>query len=107
MKTSSKTSVSKQTFWEKHIKHWQGSSLTQAEYCRRNNLKAKLFTYWKRRLKVATNEVLFVPVPIKLPRLEKPTYHIKVSVNDRYCLEVPDGFTPDTLEQILRVLEVR
>jgi hypothetical protein len=107
MKTTRKANDRKQAHWRKHIEQWQGSSLTQAEYCRRNNLKTRTFTYWKRRLKAATNEIRFVPVPIEPPRLEKPNPRIKISVNDHYRIEVPDGFNPDTLEQILRVLEVR
>lgn len=106
MKTTRKASDRKQAYWRKHIEQWQGSSLTQAEYCRRNNLKTRSFTYWKRRLKTVPSEIRFVPVAIELPRREKPNPLIKVAVNDRYCLEVPDGFTPDTLKQILRVLEV-
>ena len=29
----------KRQFWEDHVQAWQQSELTQAEYCRQNNLK--------------------------------------------------------------------
>ena len=29
----------KRQFWENHVQAWQQSGLTQAEYCRQNNLK--------------------------------------------------------------------
>jgi len=35
------------SFWDKHVKHWQNSGLSQSEYCRRNNIKEKAFGYHK------------------------------------------------------------
>ena len=29
----------KRIYWKQHIEHWQQTGLTQAEYCRRHNLK--------------------------------------------------------------------
>lgn len=105
MKSTGKRSYKKQRFWEKHIKLWKQGSLTQAEYCRQNNLKIKSFGYWKRRLKELTEEIRFVPVRFDLPDTEKPGTSLKVAVNGRYCIEVPDGFSSNTLKQVLRVLE--
>jgi hypothetical protein len=31
------------SFWDKHVKLWQESGLTQSEYCRRNNNREKAF----------------------------------------------------------------
>jgi hypothetical protein len=36
--------------WSEHIENWQASSISQAEYCRRNNLQQYKFSYWKRKL---------------------------------------------------------
>jgi hypothetical protein len=35
------------SFWEKHLKAWYNSGLSQAEYCRRNNIRVKAFGYHK------------------------------------------------------------
>jgi hypothetical protein len=106
MKESSRRSYRKRAFWEGHIGIWKGGSLSQAEYCRQNNLKEKSFTYWKRRLKVGEEEIRFVAVPYEIPPVMKSGMPIKVVVKDRYLIEVSDGFTPDTLRQVLGVLEV-
>jgi hypothetical protein len=36
-------------FWEHNIEHWQKSGVSQAAYCRSNQLKAHRFYYWRRR----------------------------------------------------------
>jgi hypothetical protein len=106
MMTKCKRSYKKQTFWEKHLKGWQNSSLTQVDYCRQNNLAIKSFGYWKRRLNdLAAEEIRFVPVAFDPPIATKPGTPLKVAVNGRYCVEVPDGFSPDTLKKVLCVME--
>jgi len=46
-----KTKTSRATYWQKHISQWSGSGLTQAEYCRQNNLSAAAFHWWKGHLR--------------------------------------------------------
>jgi len=36
--------------WRKHLMAWSGSGLSQAEYCRRHEVKAADFSWWKREL---------------------------------------------------------
>ena len=36
-------------FWQLHIKQWQASGLSQAEYCRQQALVIHQFTYWKHK----------------------------------------------------------
>jgi hypothetical protein len=41
----------KRELWGAHIKDRQQSGLSQADYCRRNNLQDhQLMTYWKNRI---------------------------------------------------------
>lgn len=37
--------------WESHIKSWEESSLSKAEYFRQENISCYAFNYWQRRLK--------------------------------------------------------
>ena len=48
-KTKKKTS--RAVYWQKHISQWSKSGLTQAEYCRRNEISAAAFHWWKRHLR--------------------------------------------------------
>ena len=36
--------------WRRHLAAWQGNGLSQAEYCRRNDLAPADFSYWKHEL---------------------------------------------------------
>lgn len=44
------TDTSRRPFWEKHLRAWSQSGLTQADYCRRHELSAPAFGWWKRKL---------------------------------------------------------
>jgi hypothetical protein len=37
-------------FWQRHIVAWRKTSLSQAQYCRRHDLSAAAFGWWKRQL---------------------------------------------------------
>jgi len=37
-------------FWQRHLQAWRKTSLSQAEYCRRQNLSVAGLGWWKRRL---------------------------------------------------------
>jgi hypothetical protein len=39
-------------FWERKIQQWQFSDFSQAEFCRREGLKANAFSYWKNRIRL-------------------------------------------------------
>ena len=38
-------------YWQRMLTAWEGSGLTQAEFCRRRGLKAVTFAWWKRQLR--------------------------------------------------------
>ena len=42
--------TSRRPFWQKHLRAWCRSSLTQAAYCRQHQLSAPAFGWWKRQL---------------------------------------------------------
>ena len=50
-------------FWKSHLESWAPSGLSQAEYCRRNNLNIPRFRYWKRKLTKENLPLEFVKVP--------------------------------------------
>ena len=52
----------KHQFWEDHVQAWEHSGLTQAEYCRQNNLKNHRWWYWRKRIShPPERDVTFVP----------------------------------------------
>jgi hypothetical protein len=43
-----------QQYWQSAIQKWTASGLSQAEFCRQNNIKPRRFYAWKNRLQPAT-----------------------------------------------------
>ncbi len=48
-------------FWQHHIAQWQASGLSQAGYCRQQELCAHQFSYWKRQLQEPCQSVVDKP----------------------------------------------
>ena len=43
-------------YWERLVRAWEQSGLSQAEFCRRRKIKPVAFGWWKRKLKGAANK---------------------------------------------------
>ncbi|MFC1524730.1 IS66 family insertion sequence element accessory protein TnpB [Thermodesulfobacteriota bacterium] len=94
--------------WLAHLKAWQKSGLSRAEYCRQHDLSYHALNYWKkktdRRQKAAFN---IVPVPaIRIAQVAAHNHPatVKVDLGRNLKIEVHDGFTPATLSQVVQVL---
>jgi hypothetical protein len=71
--------------WVKHIEDWKICGLTQAEYCRRKDLKQHVFTYWKKRLlERADRGSPFV----QLPAVTAPPPLLELRVTESGKLEI-------------------
>ncbi len=95
----------KEQFWRKHIDRWSSSKISQAEYCRRNDLSLRSFMYYRGRFQKESEPVSFVQVPAQVVGQVKPGVPPLAVVFGNDCrLEVRDGFNPVTLESAVRVL---
>ncbi len=90
----------KQQHWKAHIDGWKESGKTQAGYCREHELKIKTFSYWMRKLNKKPTAVKLVQVP-PLPITTTP---IRLILEDRFAIEINDGFNPATLSRIVEVV---
>ena len=100
--------VEKRKFWKEQIQSWQESSLTQTEYCRKNNLIPHRFTYWKRRIvKPAETPVSLVQVNMNANFNGKPmhTSPLRLVFREQYHVEIDRGFDPVTLQQLVYTLK--
>ena len=100
--------LERRKFWQSHIDAWAITGLSQAKYCRQNALKANRFTYWKRKFDRENLPVEFVRIPTK-PIKSTHFFHncgtpLRLTVDSRFTIEIPDGFSPATLEQVLLTL---
>ena len=98
----------KRTYWKQHIEHWQQTGLTQAEYCRRHNLKHYQLVYWKKRFVKTKTGVSFVALKLE-DLLDIPAQPDRASlclvVNDHFKIEIRAGFDPQLLRQLIFALQ--
>lgn len=97
----------KQEFWASHIESWKGSGLKQVEYCRHHNLIRHRFTYWKCKLYKKIEPLAFVPIPGNAIRSQIHSNNqasLKLNIGGVYQIEIGDGFSPDTLSNLVRTL---
>jgi hypothetical protein len=107
----------KLSYWPDHFDNWEKSGLSQAEYCRRHDLKYCLFHYWKRKLRKPpqpsvqseSKTINFVEVGSSLPF--GSGHSLRTAPGDFYrlwvggiCIEVGNKFNPQSLSQLLRCL---
>ena len=97
----------KRSYWKQQIEQWQQSGLSQAEYCRRNNLKHHQLVYWKRRCLKTETEVSFVPVQLEaLLDIPAPADQasLTVIIDNQFKVEIVAGFDPQLLRQVVTAL---
>ena len=94
-------------FWRNHLDQWSRSGITQNAYCKANDLKSNRLTYWKNKFKRQNLPVEFVQIPatrISQSFDFQPRQALRLSVDLRFQIEIPDGFSKTTLTQVLQVI---
>lgn len=100
----------REQFWRSHLEAWTSSGLSQAEYCRQNDLNIARFGYWKRRFSKEHMPVEFVQVPtgpVKSTCLFQNigTPSLRITIGSEFAIEVLDDFSAETLEKVLLTLK--
>lgn len=100
-------SIERRKYWTGQVEGWKESGLTQKEYCLREKISLERFGAWKRRLdsegKIEAGSLVAVPPKIVSSALFTAPA-LRLVVDERYRLEIPDSFSPATLEAVLQVL---
>ena len=97
----------KRSYWKQHIDRWQETGLTQAEYCRRHNLKHHQLVYWKKRFSHTKTGVSFVSLKLG-DLLDRPTQSDRASlclvIDHHFKVEIRAGFDAQLLRQLIFAL---
>jgi hypothetical protein len=100
-------SEEKRVYWEEMLSRWERSGLSQVEFCLQNELNRHRFHYWKRRIRKSVQTVPFVELG-GLPNLSggygPQGAILGLIFEERFRIEIPDGFNPVTLEQLIHTL---
>ena len=99
--------IERRKYWTGQVERWRESGLTQKEYCLREKISLERFGAWKRRFdsecKIEAGSLVAVPPKIVSSALFTAAA-LRLVVDERYRLEIPDSFSPATLEAVLPVL---
>ncbi len=97
----------KRSYWKQHIESWQVTGQTQAEYCRRHNLKHHQLVYWKKRFSHTETGVSFVPLKLEdmLHTQDLPDRaSLYLVINNHFKVEIRAGFDAQLLRQLIFAL---
>ena len=99
------------TQWQRHVEAWRESELSQADYCRQQNLNRKTFSLWTRR--VQDDLSLSKDSPLELISVQvTPSAHVVTAEVSPIRLRFPHGaqlelstaVPPRWLAELLRCL---
>jgi hypothetical protein len=92
--------------WEAVVAGWRASGLSVAEYCRRNDIPAWKFRYWRektnREARGAARGGRFVELPFSDSSADNGKLVVELASGVRIRLEA--GFDPADLARVLRTL---
>ena len=95
----------KRAYWKQHIDSWQQTGLTQAEYCRRHNLKHHQLVYWKKRFLKTETDITFVPLKLEdlldIPSSGLEHASLTLVIDNQFKIEIRAGFDPQLLRQLI------
>ena len=103
----SKREVNRQR-WHERIKAWENSSQSQRAFCKERHLGYASFRRWRQIFKTEDSKELITPtepvrfLPVKV-QTEKNS-SLTILVQDDLRIEVPTGFNPHLLQQVIQVL---
>jgi hypothetical protein len=96
---------------QRHVEAWRGSGLSQADYCRQQNLNRKTFSVWTRR--VQGDLSLNKDVPVEFISVQvAPSVPVATTEASTILLRFPNGaqlelstvVSPHWLAELLRCL---
>lgn len=101
----SKRDINRQR-WYGRIEDWKQSGLSQKAFCERHHLGLASFQRWRRIFMTQgqageLSPVSFLPVHVTAPN----ACSLTLRINDNLRIEIPAGFDPVTLKQVVQVLQ--
>lgn len=100
------TAPSTSEYWLEHIRKWQESGLSKAEYCRQNDLTKHLFYYRCQRLRPASpDEGTVVPLSFQVGDISPNQPCLVITVGGRYQVAIEGDFHPPVLQKLIKTLE--
>ena len=106
--TESTEKLARKHYWQQHVASWRESNLSQAAYCRLNDLPIKNFGYWKRKeSKAVSAHSRFFPLVAAGPGpMVKRVPGLQLNIQEkRFSIEIGEDFSPMLLKRLIATLE--
>ena len=92
--------------WFDRIEDWKQSGLTQKTFCKQQQLGLGSFQRWRGifvrgEKPEASSAVSFVPVNVTVDKASS----LALLIDDQLRIEIPAGFDPVTLKQVIQALQ--
>lgn len=84
--------MTKAEIWQQYINDWQGSGLSQVEFCSRHNIKQHNFQYWRKRLTAPADKAKTL-IPVTITRSSSA----RLILGPQLAIELPTDNLPDVL----------
>jgi len=91
-------------FWSEQVQQWQSSGLSQREFCRQRNLKARQLAYWAGRHRQQTENPSLLPVRVLEPPARLDGMGILLRHDSGWSLHLPQDVEGVWLGTTLRAL---
>ncbi len=99
--------LSREKYWKGHIDRHSKTSMSQKEYCRKNNLGYWSFNTWKRKLSEKnSNKDLFEIPGKKIPEISNMPSGIELEINQSLKINITAGFCPELLRNVISALVI-
>lgn len=108
MKTTSNSHSARRKFWNYHISRFKKTTLNKREYCRQEGLAYWSFCDWYKRLNAQESDQSLTRVlETSQPALPSSLHGtIQIQVDSQITIHVPEGFSSEHLQKILKCMGV-
>ncbi len=123
-KTSKPRETERSKYWRDVMKEWEASRMTQVSFCRERGISPAAFSWWRSEIKKRDRKEKAVVQPseacqnstphglpfvqISVPENIAPSAshdRIEIILASGHQIRVPQGFSSETLQRVLEVLE--
>jgi transposase-like protein len=97
--------------WKIRFEEYKQSGLSINAWCSKNSFKTTTFHYWIKKFKaskqiIPTVKAQFAEVVLECCNTNNKVDSKKISLSfGSYTIDIADGFNPDTLTELLKVLK--
>lgn len=104
IESGARPEITRHEYWAEHIRAWQRSGLSKAEYCRQNQITKHAFHYWFKKLQEPAQGSV-VPLDLRIGDLAPSQPQFVLNIGQRFQVAIQGDFYPPVLQKLIKTLE--